>query len=418
MKILRVDELPWARIDENHRRVFVRVDFNVPMKDGVVLDDFRIRQAIPTIEYLLKQNCIVILASHWGRPKGSEEEKRKKFTLLPVAEKLAEIMDREVLFSEDCIGDGVRKLVTDGRGGKTIILLENLRLDEREEANDSDFAEKLFAHADLYVNDAFGASHRAHASIEAITHFAKTKGMGFLLGKEWEALNQALHHPIQPQMAILGGSKISDKILVIKNMMLKSKDIFVGGRMAQTFLASQGYQLGGSSIEEDALPIARRLLAEAKHLGVNFHFPVDGRAGTDIQTDKGTIVKIHEKQPVAKELAIFDIGPQTLENWTATLKKAKSVIWNGPLGVFENPAFAKGTLGLVDFLVSVKDTIPTIAGGGETVAAITQQNALTTLFHVSTGGGAMLEFLEGKELPGFEALKLRDREVEALVSSQ
>lgn len=417
MKILRLDEIHWNKIDESHRRVFVRVDFNVPMNGDQITDDYRIRQAIPTIKYLLDQKCIVVLASHMGRPKADDEASRAKFSLLPVAERLAHLLEHEVIFSEETVGDGVRKLVLDARGGKSVILLENLRFDPREEANDADFAEALFRHTDIYINDAFGASHRAHASIEAITHFAKVKAAGFLLAKEWEVLNQIVHHPSRPQMAVLGGSKIADKILVIENLMQRSAALFIGGRMAQTFMASQGYDLGGSSIEEESLPVAKRLVAEARRLNVPLYFPIDGRAGNVSEGPKGakkaTLVDITKGKALSKELAIFDVGPKTLEAWSAELSKAKSIIWNGPLGVFENPSFAEGTLGLVDYLVSVKDKIPAVVGGGETVSAVTERKALEKLSHVSTGGGAMLEFLEGKALPGFEALKLRDRDIEA-----
>lgn len=414
MKILRVDEILWNKIEERARRVFVRVDFNVPIEGGKIVDDYRIKQAIPTIKYLLDQSCIVVLASHLGRPKGNDEGSRKKYTLLPVAERLAELMNHEVIFSEETVGDGVRKLVLDARGGKSIVLLENLRFDPREEANDKDFAEELFKYTDIYVNDAFGASHRAHASIEAVTHFAKIKAAGFLLSKEWEVLNQVLHHPVKPQMAVLGGAKIADKILVIENLLQRSSALFFGGRMAQTFMASQGYDLGGSSIEEESIPTAKRIVAEARRLNVPLYFPIDGRAGKAKDSAESKVVEVLKTKAISKDLALFDIGPKTLETWSQELSRAKSIIWNGPLGVFENPEFAKGTLSLVDFLVNVKDKIPAVVGGGETVSAVTERGALEKLSHVSTGGGAMLEFLEGKELPGFESLKLRDREVEAM----
>lgn len=414
MRILRVDEIQWSTIPEDQRRVFVRVDFNVPIKSGKILDDYRIKQAIPTIKYLLDQKCWVVLASHLGRPKGNDDDSRKKFTLLPVAERLAELMDQEVLLSDELYGDGVRKLIQDGRGGKTLILLENIRFDPREEQNDADFAELIFRHCKLYVNDAFGASHRAHASIDAITHLAKVKAAGFLLSKEWDVLNEILHSPKTPQYAVLGGSKIADKIQVIKNLMLRTKKLFVGGRMAQTFLAAQGYDLGNSSIEEESLPLARRLLTEARSLGVEMFFPVDGRVGSGLDSTSAEVMDIQKDKPLPKSLGLFDIGPKTLEIWTNELKSAKSVVWNGPMGVFENPVFSAGTLALVDYFVSVKDKIQTTAGGGETVSAITQRGALETLYHVSTGGGAMLEFIEGKALPGFESLKLRDRELQAL----
>lgn len=414
MRILRVDEIQWSTIPEDQRRVFVRVDFNVPIKSGQILDDYRIKQAIPTIKYLLDQKCWVVLASHLGRPKGNDDDSRKKFSLLPVAERLAQLMDQEVLLSDELYGDGVRKLMQDGRGGKTLILLENIRFDPREEKNDSEFAELIFRHCKLYVNDAFGASHRAHASIEAITHLAKVKAAGFLLAKEWDVLNEILHQPKTPQYAVLGGSKIADKIQVIKNLMLKSKKLFIGGRMAQTFLAAQGYELGSSSIEEESLPLARRLLTEARSLGVEMYFPVDGRVGSGIDATEADIVSIQKDKPLPKTVGLFDIGPKTIEIWTQALMSAKSVVWNGPMGVFENPVFASGTLALVDYFVSVRGQTQTTAGGGETVSAITQRGALESLYHVSTGGGAMLEFIEGKALPGFESLKLRDRELLAL----
>jgi phosphoglycerate kinase len=417
MRILRVDEILWDKIDENHRKAFVRVDFNVPIEGDRVLDDFRIRQAVPTIKYLLEHKCLVILAAHLGRPKPDDEKSKKELTLLPVAEKLAEILDHEVFFAEESYGDCVRKLILDGRPGKTVILLENLRFDPREEANDPDFAQKLYGQCDLYINDAFGASHRAHASIEAISHFAKIRAAGFLLAKEWDVLNQILHSPIQPQLAVLGGAKISDKIQVIKNLMTRSKALFIGGRMAHTFLAAQGFQLGKSLIEEENLPLARRLMVEAKQLGVAMHFPIDGLAAETKDAKESKVLDISKDRPIPTNLSLFDIGPKTLEAWKQELIHAKSVIWNGPMGVFENPTFAKGTLGLVDFLVENKDKIRATVGGGETVSAVTERGALEKLFHVSTGGGAMLEFLEGKALPGFEALKLRERELAALGSS-
>lgn len=407
MRILRVDELPWARIPETQRRVFVRVDFNVPLKGDKVLDDYRIRQAIPTLRYLMEQKCIVVCASHLGRPKGPDP----KLSLLPIAEKLAELMDHDVVFSEETFGDGTRKLVQEARGGKSLLVLENLRFHPEEEKNDSEFAEKIFQYTDIYVNDAFGASHRAHASIEAITHFAKHKAMGLLLAREWEVLNEVLHHPKTPQMAVLGGAKISDKIQVITQLMSKCSDLFVGGRMGNTFLAAQGVKLGSTNVEEESIPLAKRIMADAKAKRIAMHFPVDAWAA---ETKEASEAKIVSVSSVPSSLALFDIGPKTLEAWSAELENAKSVVWNGPMGVFENPVFANGTLGLADFLVKVKDRIQTVAGGGETVAAITQRGALQELYHVSTGGGAMLEFLEGQALPGFESLKLRDREIEAM----
>jgi len=416
VKILRLDEILWDNIEERFRRTFVRVDFNVPMKDQKVVDDFRIRQALPTIRYLLEHKCIVILASHLGRPKGNPQDDREKYSLLPVAEKLAELLDHDVLFSEENHGEGVWKLISDGRPGRTVIMLENLRFDPREEKNDPDFGEALFKNCDLYVNDAFGASHRAHASIEAITHFSKIKTAGFLLSKEWEVLNQVLHHPLEPQMAVLGGAKITDKMQVIKSLMMKCKALFIGGRMGLTFLAAQGVGLGATSIEEDAIPLAKRLMGDARDHGVKLFFPVDGLGANKIDSSTAQTYRFGSPNDIPKSVGIFDIGPETLKTWTSELLKSKSIVWNGPMGVFENPAFAAGTLGLVDFLVAEKDRIKAVAGGGETVAAIMQRGAFDALHHVSTGGGAMLEFLEGKALPGFESLKLKDREVEAMMA--
>lgn len=413
MKILRVDEIQWSKLEERFRRTFLRVDFNVPMKGDKITDDFRIRQAIPTIKYLIEQKAIVVLASHLGRPKGNPEEDRKKYSLLPVAERLAELLDHDVLFSEETIGEGVAKLIADGRPGKTIILLENLRFDPREEKNDPEFADALVKNCDVYVNDAFGASHRAHASIDAVTRFSKVKAAGFLLAKEYDALNTILHHPVQPQMAVLGGAKIADKMQVIKNLMLKAKAIFIGGRMGLTFLAAQGLDMGGTSIETDAIPLAKRIMGDARDHNVKLFFPIDGIAAEKIDSATGTVVNFKQATP-KKDQGVFDIGPETLKLWCSELEKSKSVVWNGPMGVFENPAFAAGTLGLTDFFVAHSSTIKTTAGGGETVAAIMQRGAFAALDHVSTGGGAMLEFLEGKALPGFESLKLRDREVAAM----
>jgi phosphoglycerate kinase len=401
-------------MEERFRRTFLRVDFNVPMKNGQILEDFRIRQAIPTIRGLLEQKALVVVASHFGRPTGDKAADQKKLTLLPVAERLAELLDHEVIFSEECTGEGVAKLISDGRGGRTVIVLENLRFEPGEEANDRIFAEELFKNCDVYVNDAFGASHRAHASIAAITEFARYKAAGSLLSKEWTSLTSVLNEPVQPQMAVLGGAKISDKMQVIKSLMLRSKTLFIGGRMGLTFLAAQGCSLGGTSIEEESLPLAKRILGDARDQGVKVILPFDGRAAESIDATEAKVISLGQGAKVPANLKVFDIGPETLKRWQEELGKTRSVIWNGPMGVFENPVFAEGTLGLVDYLVSVKDKVQTTAGGGETVAAIMQRGAFESLHHVSTGGGAMLEFLEGKDLPGFEALKMREREIEAL----
>jgi len=408
MRILRLDNLAWEKFEKHRRRVFVRVDLNVPIRKEEVLDDFRIRKVIPTIEYLLEKKCIVVLGAHLGRPK---IEDREKFTLLPVAERLAELLKREVVFSEETIGDGVRKLIIDGRPGKSVILLENLRFHSGETKNSADFAENLFRFCDFYINDAFGACHRAHASIEAITHFTRVKAMGKLLDREWNVLHEVLQSPRTPQIALIGGAKIKDKIGVLENLLKRCHKIIVGGRMGLTFLSAQGFALEKNEGEEGAQAIAKRLMADARHSGVKMVFPVDGKAA---RSKDDTSAQTVDMDKVPKGKFIFDIGPKTLELWQNELKEARSVIWNGPVGVFENPTFSEGTLSLVDFFVEHREKIRTVAGGGETVAAIAKRGALDQFYHISTGGGAMLEFLEGKSMPGIEALKLREREIAEL----
>lgn len=410
MRILGLEELPWDLMRENKRRVFLRVDFNVPIESGKVVDDFRIRQSIPTIKALMERNCIVVIGAHLGRPKKLPPEKRSQLSLLPVAEKLAELMDHEVLFSEEIYGSGVRKLVMDARPGKTLIMLENLRFHEAEEENDPDFAEKLFQDRDIYINDAFGVSHRAHASVEAIAQRARVKAAGLLLQKEYKTLDSVLNSAIKPQMAILGGAKIEDKIRVIERLMESCQHIFIGGRMGLSFLAAKAYSLGQTQIEKEAVQMAKRLIADAKAKGVEIHYPLDAKVAGRIDAAEAKEVLVEN---IPSDQAVFDIGSETLKNWSQVLSKAKSVIWNGPMGVFENPVFSGGTLSIVDLLVSMPE-VRSVVGGGETVAAVTQRGALDKLYHVSTGGGAMLEYMEGRDLPGLEVLKLRDREIAEL----
>lgn len=412
MRALRLEELPWEKFDSKKRRVFCRVDFNVPIQKGQILDDYRIRQSLPTIRALLEKQAIVVLGSHLGRPqKLSEGERKQKLSLLPVAEKLAELLGEEIWFSEESTGSGVRRLVQDAKPGKNVILLENLRFYPGEEQNEAVFAEKLFENCDIYINDAFGACHRAHASIHRVAERTICRAMGNLLAKEYEVLTDVLHSPQEPQAAILGGAKIEDKILVIEQLLKTCRKVFVGGRMGLSFLAAKGYETGATQFDEAAIQTAKRLLAQAKAKKVEFFFPVDGRLGRSLEDTDSQVLPLGEGRRVPGDLMILDIGPKTLAAWTRELESMKSVIWNGPMGVFENPVFAEGTLGLVDVLVERRESLQSVAGGGETVAAITQRGALEQLHHVSTGGGAMLEFLEGKNLPGLEVLKLREREI-------
>lgn len=411
MKILRCDEIPWEKLPEKKRRVFLRVDYNVPLDGEIVVDDYRIRQSIPTIKYLLEQKAVVVLASHLGRPEKLSQEKRKSLSLLPIAEKLSELLNHEVIFSEEVVGSGIRKLIIDGKPGKTIILRENLRFVSGEESNDMLFAEKLLQEIDVFVNDAFGAAHRAHASIHALASLLKIRSMGFLLAKEWEVLNSVLHAPDRPQVAVMGGAKIEDKIQVIEKLLPQCKALCFGGRMGLIFLAAQDISIGKSSIDKTSVQVAKRIMGEAKSKGVELVFPVDGWAASSMDDEKPKLVSLRAGEQIDPQLSVFDIGPESLKAWSRVLSGAKTILWNGPMGVFEKKAFSSGTFAIVDFLIAHKDKIRAITGGGETVAAIAQRGALADLFHVSTGGGAMLEFLEGKELPGFDILKLREREV-------
>lgn len=415
MRILSIDDIPWDKFPvERKKRVFCRVDYNVPLKNGKVLDDYRIKQSLPTLKRLKEIGCVTILGAHLGRPQKVSEQKRKdELSLLPIAEHLAELLGQEVVFCEDVVGSGVRKLVQDGRPG-SFVMIENLRFDAREEKDDAVFAEKLFENADVFINDAFGACHRAHASIHAVAKVAKFRAMGYLLKKEYESLHSVLEKPTPPQVAILGGAKLEDKIKVIEKLMKTSSAICLGGRMGLAFLAAEGISLGASQFDKESIQTAKRLMADAKKQSVQLLYPVDGKTGESLDAGSAETVDLSGGKSISEEKMVLDIGPQTLLHWRKVLDRAKSVIWNGPMGVFENPCFAEGTLQLVDYLVEKSGSIQTVAGGGETVAAVTQRGALEKLFHVSTGGGAMLEFLEGRELPGLEILKLREREIEEI----
>ena len=381
-------------IDPRHRRVLVRVDFNVPLKNGAVADDTRIRAALPTIQYLIERGGEVVLCSHLGRPKGGPDP---KYSLQPAAQRLSELLGRPVPLVPDCIGPKAEGAAAEMRPGD-VRLLENLRFHPEEEKNDPGFAQKLSVLADLYVNDAFGSAHRAHASTEGVAHLLPAVA-GFLMEKEIEYLGQAIENPKHPYVAILGGAKISDKIGVIENLLTKADRVLVGGGMANTFLKAQGIAVGDSLVEDDSLDTARKLLAQA---GDKLVLPVDVVLGDKYEAGaQSRVVGIAEGIPAGWR--ILDIGPHTVAEFGKALRGAALVVWNGPMGVFEFPAFSEGTNAVARLVAGSGAT--TIVGGGESVSAVEQAGLADKMSHISTGGGASLEMLEGKTLPGVAALQ-------------
>jgi phosphoglycerate kinase len=386
-------------LDLKGKRAFIRVDFNVPLDNGRVGDETRIRASIPTITYALDRGATVILASHLGRPKG---RKTPQFSLRPVADRLAELLKRPVTFAEDCIGDEAKSAVDQARrSGGGIVLLENLRFHPEEEKNDPQFAAELASLADEYVDDAFGAAHRAHASVEGITHHVRRAAAGLLMERELRYLGRALESPDRPFVAILGGAKVSDKIDVIENLLGKVDRLLVGGAMAYTFFASRGLPVGRSLVEDDKLDAARAITDDAAKRGVQFQLPVD-----HVVTDRIAEGTAHEvlgvDDPRIGERMGVDIGPATIAAYSAAIRDAKTVVWNGPMGVFEIEVFAAGTNAIARAVAAVQGT--TIVGGGDSIAAVNKAGVADRITHVSTGGGASLEFLAGETLPGVAAL--------------
>ncbi|MEG0251877.1 MAG: phosphoglycerate kinase [Christensenellaceae bacterium] len=378
------------------KKVLVRVDFNVPLNaQGEITDETRILAALPTIKYLLERNAKVILCSHLGRPKG---EVKPEFSLMPVAKRLRELVNTKVTFAADCVGETAQKAVDEMKNGE-IVLLENLRFHKEETANDAQFAKELASLAELYVNDAFGSSHRAHASTAGVTQYLPAVA-GFLIGKELQIIGKALDDPERPFIAILGGAKVSDKIGVIENLLEKVDCLIIGGGMANTFIKAQGFEMGKSLVDDERLGLALELLDKAKKKGIKIMLPSDFVCAKEFKADAEA--HVYPVDNIPNDAMALDIGPSSRIIFATEIKRAKTVIWNGPMGVAEMPAFAGGTKAIAEAMA--QSSAITIIGGGDSAAAVKKLGFADAMSHISTGGGASLEFLEGKELPGVAAL--------------
>ncbi len=384
------------------RRVLVRCDFNVPIKDGVITDDTRIVAALPTIKYLVEQNAKVILCSHMGKPKG---EPLPQYSLAPVAKRLSEKLGKEVLFAaDDCVvGDNARKAVAEMKDGD-VVLLQNTRYRKEETKNGEEFSKELGSLADLFVNDAFGAAHRAHCSTVGVASYVEESANGYLMAKEVKFLGEAVENPVRPFVTILGGAKVADKLAVIENLLNKADTLIIGGGMAYTFLKARGLEIGKSLVDEEKLDYCREMLERADKKGVKLLLPVDCVTGAAFPDpiDAKIPLSVCDADKIPADAMGLDIGPKTAELFAKEIKSAKTVVWNGPMGVFENPDLAAGTLAVAKAMAET-DAV-TIIGGGDSAAAVNSMGLASKMSHISTGGGASLEFLEGKDLPGISAM--------------
>lgn len=388
-----IDQIPL-----HEKKVFIRVDFNVPLKEGMIVDDRRIVSALSTIRYALTQKAKVILASHLGRPKG---QVIAAYSLLPVAERLSELLDKEVFFPEDCIGDSIKKLIQD-LPEDGVILLENLRFHPEEESNQPQFAEKLASFADVYINDAFGTVHRAHASTHGMVPFFKEKGIGFLIQEEIKFLSMLTTTAPKPFLVILGGAKVADKISVIEKLMNHASTFLIGGSMAYTFLKAMGHPIGKSLVEETKVAQAKRILSRAETKGIKIILPVDSLVAQNFEAHS-----LYECLPVGANWHNgmgLDIGPKTIELFKEYIQKAGAIFWNGPMGVYEMSAFQKGTLGVAHAIAEGQSV--SVVGGGDSLAAIKASGLDKKFSHLSTGGGSSIRFLENSELPGLKVLEV------------